>query len=92
MGGFLSANKRGGQGRSKWITAVVANDRGEIFDLAGYAAVGADGPVRDCLTVDCTCPLPFGSEMMYLPDRIPLVYDIRACTVVPMPENPYVPG
>lgn len=88
----MNHKKRNRQSRSKWITAVVANARGEIFDLAGYAAVGSDGPVHDCLTVKSTCNLPYGSEMMFLPDRIPLVYDIQGRKVVPMAENPYEPG
>jgi hypothetical protein len=29
-----------------WLTAVVANEKGEIFDLDGFAAVGADGPMH----------------------------------------------
>ena len=74
------------------ITAVVANDRGEIFDLAGYGAIGASGPVRECLGVATTVNLPHGSELMYLPDRIPLVYDPRLQCVVPMAENPFEPG
>ncbi len=77
---------------SKLITAVVANPRGEIFDLAGYAAVGSDGPIRTGLTVDHTCNLPHGSELMYLPDRIPLVYNLQTGAVVAMAENPYSPG
>jgi len=77
--------------RSKWITAVVANERGEIFDLAGYTAVGSDGPLQTCLGVENTRNLPHGSELMYLPDRIPLVYDIQSAKVVSLAENPYVP-
>lgn len=88
----MKHRKRKHRSRSKWITAVVANARGEIFDLAGYAAVGCDGPVQACLTGETTCHLPHGSEVMFLPDRIPLVYDIQAGTVVPMAENPYEPG
>ncbi len=77
---------------TKPITAVVANDRGEIFDLAGYAAVGSDGPVLEGLHVDNTCNLPHGSELMFLPDRIPVVYDLQNDTVVALAENPYEPG
>lgn len=76
----------------KWITAVVANERGEIFDLAGYAAVGADGALTAPLAVDQTQQLPHGSELMFLPDRIPLLYDLLRQQVVSLPENPYVPG
>ncbi|MEJ2154598.1 MAG: radical SAM protein [Desulfobacteraceae bacterium] len=74
------------------ITAVVANEKGEIFDLAGYAAVGCDGPVQACLCVEETRNLPHGSELMYLPDRVPLVYDLQSNAVVAMAENPYEPG
>lgn len=74
------------------ITAVVANERGEIFDLAGYAAVGSDGPVQERLCVENTCHLPHGSELMFLPDRVPLVYDLQSQAVVALAENPYEPG
>lgn len=77
---------------SRPITAVVANERGEIFDLAGYAAVGSDGPVQECLSVQETCNLPHGSELMFLPDRIPLVFDLQSDAVVALAENPYEPG
>jgi pyruvate-formate lyase-activating enzyme len=78
--------------RSKPITALVANADGEIFDLAGYGAAGADGSLNECLTVANTVPLPHGSELMYLPDRAPVLYDLRARQWVVLPENPYVPG
>jgi pyruvate-formate lyase-activating enzyme len=74
------------------ITALVANSAGEIFDLAGFAAVGCDGPLRAPLTVAETQVMPFGSELMYLPDRVPLLYDIRRKYITAVPENPYVPG
>jgi pyruvate-formate lyase-activating enzyme len=78
--------------QTTFISAVVANGRGEIFDLAGYAAVGSDGPSTVPLTVDRTRLLPFGGELMFLPDRVPLLYDIRAARIVPLPENPYAAG
>jgi pyruvate-formate lyase-activating enzyme len=78
--------------RQAYITAVVANGDGEIFDLAGYAAVGADGPVKTPLEVARTLNLPHGSELMYLPDRVPLLYDLRREGVTALPENPYRPG
>jgi pyruvate-formate lyase-activating enzyme len=75
-----------------FISAVVANGRGEIFDLAGYAAVGSSGPLSVPLTVERTRDLPFGGELMFLPDRVPLLYDIRAERIVPLAENPYAAG
>ena len=74
------------------ITAVVANAGGEIFDLAGYGAMGLDGPVQNNLTVHGTCNLPPGSELMFLPDRVPLLYDRRTRQPVALAENPYAPG
>jgi hypothetical protein len=74
------------------ITAVVANGRGEIFDLAGYAAVGSDGRCHAPLTTAHTCNLPFGSELMLLPDRVPLLYDTRRERIVALTENPYARG
>jgi pyruvate-formate lyase-activating enzyme len=79
-------------GSSALITALVADAAGEIFDLAGFAAVGADGPLHAPLTVAETQVLPFGSELMYLPDRIPLLYDLELGRVTALPENPYTPG
>ncbi len=78
--------------RSKAVTAVVANASGEIFDLAGYAAVGCDGPLNERLTVENTTPLPQGSELMFLPDRVPVLYDLRSGKIVALAENPYAPG
>jgi hypothetical protein len=64
-------------GNAQLITAVVSNEQGEIFDLEGYAAVGMAGdslfPLTDAGTVD----LPFGSELMRLPDRVPVLYDME---------------
>ncbi len=76
----------------RFVTAVVANGAGEIFDLAGYAAVGADGPLQMPLSPAQTQNLPHGSELMFLPDRVPLVYDLRQGRVLALPENPQAPG
>lgn len=88
----MGPKKRNNQSTSPLITAVVANAAGEIFDLAGYAAVGADGPVHVPLAAAETRPLPYGSELMYLPDRIPLLYDLRRGRITPVVENPYRAG
>lgn len=85
------SKSRGGK-PSPWVTAVVANAAGEIFDLAGYAAVGADGPLQVPLDVVQTQNLPHGSELMFLPDRVPVLYDMGADRIRALPENPYAPG
>ena len=59
------------------LTALVANGDGEIFELDGYAAVGMAGPLLTPLTVDQTRHLPHGSELMYLPDRKPVLLNIE---------------
>ncbi len=75
-----------------YLTAVVANAEGEIFDLEGFAAVGMGGPVRTPLTTRMTQPIPHGSEFMFLPDRRPVVFDIAAGKLVTLHANPYEPG
>lgn len=76
----------------QWMTAVVANAQGEIFDLPGYAAMGSDGPECAPLSVTQTRNLPYGGELMYLPDRRPMVYDLESNRVVVLTENPYEPS
>ena len=74
------------------LTALVANGAGEIFELDGYAAVGMTGPVFAPLTVDQTRNLPYGSELMYLPDRKPVLFNINSGKLETLQENPYDPG
>jgi pyruvate-formate lyase-activating enzyme len=75
-----------------WLTAVVADEQGQIFDLTGYAAVGADGPLRVPLNVAQTSALPHGGELMFLPERRPVVWDIRNERLVTLSENPHAAG
>ncbi|MGA8179727.1 MAG: radical SAM protein [Desulfobacterales bacterium] len=79
------------QHRKKFITAVVSNAAGEIFDLDGYAAVGMAGSSLIPLATDDTMNMPFGSELMRLPDRKPAVYNIRQHRIEILKENPYSP-
>ncbi|MBT8340876.1 MAG: radical SAM protein, partial [Desulfatitalea sp.] len=60
--------------------------------LEGYAAVGADGPLLSPLTMNQSRVMPFGSELMYLPDRIPLLYDLRRTCITAVDDNPHTPG
>lgn len=75
-----------------WLTAVVADEQGQIIDLQGYAAVGADGPLRVPLAIAHSSLLPHGGELMYLPDRRPVVWDIERQRCVVLSENPHAPG
>jgi len=74
------------------LTAVVAGANGEIFELEGYGAVGMAGPSLAPLTVDETIELPYGSELMLLPDRSPLLWNIADERLEIIAENPYAPG
>ena len=74
------------------LQAVVANEAGEIFELDGYAAVGRSGEQCAVLTADTTTDLPHGSELMRLPDRHPVVYDLEREALTVLTEDPFEPG
>jgi hypothetical protein len=59
--------------RISLINAVVSNKEGKIFELDGYAAVGMEGPSLVPLKLNETIHMPFGSELMFLPDRKPML-------------------
>ncbi|MBW2180251.1 MAG: radical SAM protein [Deltaproteobacteria bacterium] len=74
------------------ITAVVADQTGNIFELDGYAAVGMSGQSFFPMTADMVTNMPYGGEMMFLPDRIPVLYNIGADRIETLSENPNLPG
>ncbi len=74
------------------VTAVVANAGGEIFDLEGYAAVGMAGQSLEILTEDETIEIPHGTELMYLPDRMPVLYNLDTRQFEVLSDNPHSPG
>lgn len=73
------------------LGALVANAAGEIFDLAGYAAVGADGSALAPLTPGNTITMPHGSELMFLPDRMPVVMETASGAILALDRNPDAP-
>jgi pyruvate-formate lyase-activating enzyme len=77
---------------SNLLTALVADSRGRIFDLPGYAAVGMAGEYLAPLAREQTIGLPFGSELMYLPDRVPVLMNMASGELEEVPENPDAPG
>jgi molybdenum cofactor biosynthesis enzyme MoaA len=79
-------------GRENFVTAVVSNSAGEIFDLPGYSAAGMAGAALVPLTLDDTIPMPFGGELMMMPDRTPVLYHIGNRRFEILDENPYAPG
>ena len=74
------------------LTALVANQGGEIFELDGYAAVGMADEHIEPLSVADTRNLPYGSELMFLPDRRPIVLNRLTGKLETLTENPYAPG
>ena len=50
------------------ITALYADEQGEIYDAPGMGAVGDCGGTRRLTPADLV-PLPEGADLMYLPDR-----------------------
>ena len=80
------------QQANKLLTALVANRSGDIFELDGYAATGMAGDHLEPLSVEHTLALPYGSELMYLPDRYPILFNIREKRFEPLVENPFQTG
>ncbi|VFQ43802.1 radical SAM protein [Desulfoluna butyratoxydans] len=78
-------------GKERLVTALVANEKGEIFDLEGYAAVGRCGEMLIPLTVGETLFMPDGGELMRLPDRYALVWNMEEGVVETLSHNPYNP-
>ena len=78
--------------KPRYLTALVANAQGEIFDLAGYAATGITGRVLTPLTTNHAITMPHGGELMYLPDRYPVLYNLQNNKFEVLAENPYAPG
>ncbi len=77
--------------KREFITAVVANKNGEIFELKGYAAVGMSGTALVPLTTGETVNMPFGSELMFLPDRKPVLYNLKDAVFEITGKNPLEP-
>ncbi len=76
----------------EWLTALAASASGEIFELEGYAAMGMADALLMPLRTENTVPMPFGSELMYLPHRSPVLYNIATGIAEVIKENPYAPG
>jgi len=74
------------------ITGVVADAKGEIFELDGYAAVGMAGTKLVPLTKKNTTKMPHGGELMLLQDRRPILYNLSAQCFEVIFENPFAPA
>lgn len=74
------------------LTAVVAAENGDIFELEGYGAAGISGTQTFVLKKEKTVPMPHGSELMMLPKRKPIVYNIAKKKFEIIEDNPFEPG
>lgn len=74
------------------LTALVANAEGEIFELEGFAAVGMAGATLRPLEISETVSMPDGSELMFLPARNPILYNLHSGQMETLTRNPYDPG
>ncbi len=78
--------------KSSFVTALVSNRQGDVFELEGYAAVSMSGTFRQPLRYAETLKLPYGSELTLLPDRQAILYNIREHRFETLAENPFNPG
>ncbi len=74
------------------VSGLAADADGRVFDLPGYAAVGMASGFFAPLSLAETIPLPHGSELMLLPDRVPLLYHLERRRLEPVPTHPEDPG
>ena len=77
--------------KTSLLNAVVANEAGEMFELDGYAAVGMADTLLAPLNVANTRKIPYGSELMYLPDRRPVLYNLKSGQYETLGANPHSP-
>jgi pyruvate-formate lyase-activating enzyme len=78
--------------RPELVSAVVADARGRIIDLPGYAAVGRAGDRLVPLRAADTLRMPHGGEVMMLPGRLPLVLNRQSGAIEALRVNPYTPA
>lgn len=74
--------------QKRYLTALVANRQGEISELEGYAAVGMAAGQLVPLERGHTVELPFGGELMFLPGRVPILFNLRSERCEPVAQDP----
>ncbi|MFZ0610710.1 MAG: radical SAM protein [Desulfobacterales bacterium] len=63
--------------KARYLRALVANRKGEIYELEDYAAGGMAAGQLVPLERGNTIELPFGGELMFLPGRVPILFDLH---------------
>ena len=85
-------NRKSSESNRSYLKALVARSNGDVFELEDYAATGMSGERMAVLTADSTRNLPFGSELMMLPDRVPILFHTGKERFEAVAENPLKPG
>ncbi|MBW1650237.1 MAG: radical SAM protein [Deltaproteobacteria bacterium] len=75
--------------KTSFITAIAANPKGKIFDLPGYASVGMSAGMLKPLTTQNAAPAPYGTELMLLPERKPIFYNLSTNKIETLTFNPF---
>lgn len=74
------------------LTGLAANSSGEIFEMEGFGAVGMSGHRFTPLRIADSIKLPYGGELMYLPERHPVLFNQASGVIEVVAEDPYNPG
>jgi len=67
-----------------WL--VVSDGCGRLFEIPGLFAIGKQGNTPVLPELEQWIPLPKGSLLMELPDRVPIGYDPKEKTFISIPE------
>ncbi len=65
---------------------VVSDGCGKLFEIPGLFAIGKQGHTPILPDLQDWIPLPKGSLLLELPDRVPIGYDPKEKTFIPLPE------
>ena len=87
----MSKKKRNKNNDLKPVMPVVANEKGEIFELQDFGAAAMAGNRPVLLTKGETIKMPYGSELMMLPNQRPVVFNLDKNSFETLHKNPYAP-
>jgi len=75
--------------KKKTCQLLVADQNGHIFAISGLDAAGMKGPRYYRLSPEDLIPLPSGSELFMLPDRLPVGFDPAQKSFIHLENNPF---
>ena len=85
-------NKKISRKKNKYqmsLCPVVANKQGEIFELEDYGAAAMTGIKPVLMAYEKTVKMPYGSELMMLPHRKPIVFNFYKQKFEILYKNPH---